>query len=137
MDFRNVLDRIIVSRTFTIHQLKNLVTRGLPEVVQKYRAGVVVIPGLLDLFEDPNIKQREVNRVIPRIMKSLEDTSNELLVITSVQEGRYARLIVDKSTKRIILSNVKFGVVGAELYNEGTRANIILSERELKLIHTK
>lgn len=137
MNFGNILNRIIVSRTFTIHQLKSLLSRELPRVIQKYQAGVIVIPGLLDLFDDPNIKQKEAKRVISRIMESLDDTSNKLLVITSVQEGKYAKLIVHNSTKRIILTNAKFGKLGAELYNDGRKANITLAERELKTVPRK
>jgi hypothetical protein len=57
MDFRKVLNRIIVTRTFTIHQLKSIIlSHELTNAIQKYQAGIVVIPGLLDLFDDPNIK---------------------------------------------------------------------------------
>jgi len=137
MNFENILNRIIVSRTFTIHQLKSLLSRELPRVIRQYQAGVIVIPGLLDLFDDPNIKQKEAKWVISRIMKSLDDASIKSLVITSVQEGKYAKLIVHNSSTRIILTNAKFGKLGAELYNDGRKANITLTERELKTVPRK
>jgi hypothetical protein len=142
MDFRKVLNRIIVTRTFTIHQLKSIILSGeLTKVIQKYQAGIVVIPGLLDLFDDPNIKQKEAKRVIGRIMKSLDDTSSKLLVVISVQESnKYTKLVTSSGAatkKQIIrLTNVKYGGrrLTGELYNQGDRKNISLTERDLKIV---
>jgi DNA-directed RNA polymerase subunit RPC12/RpoP len=139
MDFRKVLNRIIVTRTFTIHQLKSIILSGeLTNAIQKHQAGIVVIPGLLDLFDDPNIKQKEAKRVIGRIMKSLDATSSKFLVITSVQESnKYTKLVASGATKQIRLTNAKYGkrrTLTAELYNQGNRKNISLTEKELKLV---
>jgi hypothetical protein len=139
MDFRQVLNRIIVTRTFTIHQLKSTLSHELTKAIQKYQAGIVVIPGLLDLFDDPNIKQKEAKRVIGSIMKSLDATSSKLLVITSVQESnKYTKLIASGATKQIRLTNAKYGRrLRAELYNQGDRKNISLTEKELKIVPTR
>ena len=141
MDFRKALNRIIVTRTFTIHQLKSIILScELTKAIQKYQAGIVVIPGLLDLFDDPNIKQKEAKRVIGSIMKSLDATSSKLLVITSVQESnKYTKLIASSGAatkKQIIrLTNAKYRRrLTAELYNQGDRKNISLTEKELKLV---
>jgi hypothetical protein len=140
MDFRKVLNRIIVTRTFTIHQLKSIIlSHELTKAIQKYQAGIVVIPGLLDLFDDPNIKQKEAKRVIGRIMKSLDATSSKLLIITSVQESnKYTKLIASGATKQIRLISAKYGrTLTAELYNQGDRKNISLTEKELKIVPTR
>ncbi len=76
MDFRKVLDRIIVTRTFTIHQVKSIILSSeLTKTIQRHQARTVVIPGLLDLFDDTNINQKEASRIIGRIVKSLDITS--------------------------------------------------------------
>jgi Rad51 len=147
MDFKNVLDRIIVTRTFTIHQLKSiLLSDELTKAIQKHQAGIVAIPGLLDLFDDPNIKQEEAKRIIGRIMKSLDDTSSKLLVIVSVQENnKYTKLVSASRTssttiKQIIrLTNTKGGRrLNAELYNDKQidrkKKNISLTGKELKIV---
>jgi hypothetical protein len=140
MDFRKVLNRIIVTRTFTIHQLKSIILSGeLTKAIQKHQAGIVVIPGLLDLFDDPNIKQKEAKRVIGRIMKSLDATSSKFLVITSVQESnKYTKLIASGATKQIRLTKLKYGRrLTVELYNRGDRKNISLTEKELKIVQKR
>jgi predicted RNA-binding Zn-ribbon protein involved in translation (DUF1610 family) len=144
MDFRKVLDRIVVTRTFTIHQLKDIILSGeLTKAIQKHQAGIVVIPGLLDLFDDPNIKQKEAKRVIERIMKSLDVTSSKLLAIISIQESnKYAKLVfaprATTTIKQIIrLTDVKYGRLAAELCNnnQGDRKrSISLTEKELKIV---
>jgi hypothetical protein len=59
MNLRNTLDRIVVSRTFTIYQLKSLLQRELSKLIENYQADIVLVPGLLDLFDDPNIKKKQ------------------------------------------------------------------------------
>jgi hypothetical protein len=149
MDFRKVLNRIIVTRTFTIHQLKSIILSGeLTKAIQKHQAGIVVIPGLLDLFDDPNIKQKEAKRVIGRIMKSLDATSSKLLVIISMQENnKYTKLVsasrAATTIKQIIrLTDAKYGRLNTELYNSNNSGNrkeksISLTEKELKIVQRR
>lgn len=136
LDLRKALDRIIVSRTFTIHQLKNIL-RELPKVVSKYQARVVIVLGLLDLFEDPNIKKREAKRVIERIMKSLGELSNRLLVITSLQASGYGSMIVPKFEKRIMLTSADRRKVNVEIHNESKNSDVTITERDLNIVRKK
>ncbi len=135
ISFRNVLGRIVVSRTFTIYQLKSLLSKELSEAIQKYQASVVLIPGILDLFDDPNIKQTEAKKIISRIVKSLQEISKKSLIITSLQESKYSKFFLQNNTRRIILNDSKFGRISAELYDENRKARVSLSARELKLVH--
>jgi len=136
MDIQGNLERIVVSRTFTIHQLKSLLSRELPKVIQQYQARIVIIPGLLDLFEDPNIKKKEAKLVIGRIMKSLESISGKVLVITSLQPGKYADLVATEFDKRISLDRERQKIQAA-LYDQGRRRQLVLTERELRTISYK
>jgi hypothetical protein len=106
-------------------------------VIQGYQARIVVIPGLLDTFDDPNIKKKEARKVISRIMKSINETSGILLVVTSVQDSKYASLIFPNFRKRIILTSAKYNILNAELYNEGRKASVMLSEKELRLVNRR
>ena len=128
-----------------MHQLKSIIlSRELTKAIQKHQSGIVVIPGLLDLFDDPNIRQKEAKRIIGRIMKSLDTISSSLLVIASVQESnRYIELIttaaraVSAATKQIRLTNAKHGrlLTVVELKNnQGDRKSISLSQKELKIV---
>ncbi|HEX9677703.1 hypothetical protein [Nitrososphaera sp.] len=136
LNIRKALDRIIVSRTFTIYQLRSLL-RELPKVAQRYQARAVVIPGLLDLFDDPNIKRKEAERVVGRISKSIAEISNRLLVITSLQDGKYTGLVTPSFRQRIEMRKARYGRVSAELYNQRERNHVSLTEDELKSIPEK
>src|SRR5919202_2356963 len=128
-----------------MHQLKSIIlSRELTKAIQKHQSGIVVIPGLLDLFDDPNIRQKEAKRIIGRIMKSLDTISDSLLVIASVQESnRYIELITTAKAaasapiKQIRLTNAKHGrlLTVIELKNnQGDRKSISLSQKELKIV---
>ena len=134
MHLTSTLDRIIVSRTFTIYQLKSLLLRELPKVIQQYRPSVVIVPGLLDLFDDPNIKKKEAKRVIERVMKLINAISDRLLVITSISDIKYASLVMPSFDKRVMLSKTMRNRVNADLYNDGRKANVVLTEKELALV---
>jgi hypothetical protein len=134
LDLCNALDRIIVSRTFTIHQLKSIL-RELPKVVPKYQARVVIVFGLLDLFKDPNIKKREAKRVVERIMKTIGEISCRMLVIVSLQPSDYTRMIMPKFEKRIALSRADRRKVTVEIYDASRTNDITLTERELRLVN--
>ena len=134
LDLHSTLDRIIVSRTFTIHQLKSLIQRDLPKAVQRYQARAVIVPGLLELFDDPNIKKKEAKRVIERVTKTLNDISGKLLVIASLQKGHYDDLILPHFDKRITLSGAGRGKFTADVYSEKSNAIVSLTEKELKII---
>jgi hypothetical protein len=130
----HTLDRLIVSRAFTIYQLKSLLSRELPKVIEKYRPNVIVVPGLLDLFEDPNIKKAEAKRVIERILKLISETANKVLVIATINESKFANFVLPSFEKRILLTSDTNSKINAKLYSRGRKANVTLTERELKLV---
>lgn len=132
MNIDNTLDRIIVNRPFTIHQLKRLIAVQVPKDIQQYQLKVVIMLGLLDLFDDdPNIKKKEAKRVIERIIKSIQSLSERVLIITSIQEGKYANLVVPNFEKCISLNKTRNNRL---LVTLNKKASVTLTERELKII---
>ena len=89
MSKKNVAERILVVRAFTVHQVRRLISVELPEIVQKYQVRSVIVPGLLNVFddEDPNMKKRDVKKEVSRIMEAINELSARVLVVTSVQQG--------------------------------------------------
>jgi hypothetical protein len=136
LDLESTLNRIIVSRTFTIYQLKSLLQRELPKVIEKYRPSVVIVPGLLDLFDDPNIKKKEAKAVIMRIIYALKKISDRRLVIASLSENKYSDIVTQEFGKRITLKHASRNTISADIYN-GKHNKVTLSERELKLVNRR
>lgn len=137
LDLKTTLDRIIVSRTFTIYQLKSLLSRELPKVIEKYRPGVLIVPGLLDMFADPNIKKKEAKLIIARIMKSIKHISDKLFVITSLHETKYSELVLPSFERRITASSANRNRLDLEIYNGKKRVNLMLSEKELTIVRKR
>jgi DNA-directed RNA polymerase subunit RPC12/RpoP len=143
MSKEDVAKRILVVRAFTVHQVRQLLSVELPEIFQKYRVRSVIVPGLLNAFdEDPNMRMKYAKREIAKITKAINELSARVLVITSVQQGeggRHSEPVLCTFKKRIHLvqqkeGGGKHGNLRAELYNQGDSKIVNLTERELKII---
>ncbi len=135
MKKESAAERILVIRAFTIPQVLRLLSTEIPSVIRKYQIKSVIIPGLLNsLDEEPTMKAREARKIIGKIMKIVHEISSRILVMTSIQEGKYSQSILPDFKKRIDLFTPKQGRMAAELYNQGNRKTISLTEHELKMV---
>jgi DNA-directed RNA polymerase subunit RPC12/RpoP len=138
MSKENVAERILVIRAFTVHQVRRLLSVELPKIVQKYQVRSVIVPGLLNAFdEDPTMRMKDVNKEIAKIMKAINELSTRVLVVTSLQEGKYDDLVLPEFKKCISLGQEKHARFAAELYNQGNRKTISLTDREMLIVHKK
>jgi hypothetical protein len=141
MSKKNTAERILVVRAFTVHQVRRLISLELPEIVQKYQIRSLIVPGLLDVFdEDPNMRMKDVKKEISRIMEGINELSARVLVVTSVQQGgsRRSESVLRAFKKRInLLRKDKYSTLKAEIYNQGDSKVVNLTERELKIISKK
>ena len=130
-----VANRILVIRAFTVPQVWRLLSKELPVIVQKYQINCITIPGLLNTIdEEPSMRAKEAKRRISKIMKEVDELARSVLVITSIQEGKYTKWVLPDFKKRINLTNTKDGRIAAELYNQGNRKTISLTRREMEVI---
>jgi DNA-directed RNA polymerase subunit RPC12/RpoP len=141
MSKENVAERIFVIRAFTVHQVRRLLSVELPKFVQKYQIRSVIVPGLLDAFdEDPNMRMKDVKKEILKITQAISELSTNVLVVTSVEQGgSHLEPVLCTFKKRINLvqEEEKHGTLKAEIYNRGDRKFVNLTERELKIIPKK
>ncbi|MFL6525543.1 MAG: hypothetical protein ACJ70Q_05305 [Nitrososphaera sp.] len=142
MSKKNVAERILVVRAFTVHQVRRLISVELPEIVKKYQIRSVIVPGLLNAFdEDPNMRMKDVEKETLRIMEAINELSTRVLVVTSVQQGGSNKheSILQAFKKRIslLLQKEKYRILKAEIYNQGNSKVVNLTERELKIISKK
>jgi hypothetical protein len=87
LDQQKTLDRIIVSRPFTIHQLACLIIYEVALVLQRTDAQLVVISDLLRMFvQDPQIDPDEARWLVKEIARSLRKLSSQVLVVVSLHE---------------------------------------------------
>ena len=87
LDQQKTLDRIFVSRPFTIHQLARLIIYEVALVLQRTDARLVVISDLLRMFvQDPQIDPDEARWLVKEIARSLRRLSSQVLVVVSLHE---------------------------------------------------
>lgn len=134
MNKEKTADRILVIRAFTVPQVLRLLSKELPMIIGKYQINCVIIPGLLNTIdEEPNMRVKEAKKRIGKIMKTVEELSRRVLVVTSIQEGKYTKWVLPEFSKRIDLVRERHAL-NATLYNQGQSKTIRLTECELKII---
>jgi hypothetical protein len=79
-----LLDRIHVSRTFTVHQLEALITERLSDALKTYTSRVLVASGFLNNLYDEDVELREVWRIFREAtahLRALADSGALVLVV--------------------------------------------------------
>ena len=79
-----LLDRIHVSRTFTVHQLEALITERLSDALTTYASRVLVASGFLDNLYDEDVELQEAWRVFRKAtahLRALADGGSLVLVV--------------------------------------------------------
>lgn len=87
LNINNTLNRIIVSRVFTIYQLTDFIVDEMPSLIQKHNINLVAIPDLLQMFfQDASLDIREAEYLLKAIEGVLRKISltNDILLLSSV-----------------------------------------------------
>jgi hypothetical protein len=141
MSKESVAERILVVRAFTVHQVRRLISVELPEFVHKYHIRSVIVPGLLNVFDDEeaNARMKDIRKDISRVTEAINELSAKVLVVTSIQQGgRHSEPVLRAFKKRInLLQKENHGTLKAEIYNQGDSKVVNLIERDLKIISKK
>ncbi len=86
LDTRQVLQRVVVTRVFTVYQLVYLIVYNLPKMIHKFNAKLILIPDLFDMFIQDQIDIMEAKSLIKEIVDAILILSrkNNVLFITSI-----------------------------------------------------
>ena len=81
-----ILQRVVVTRVFTLYQLVHLIVYNLPKMIHKFNAKFILIPNLFDMFDQDQIDIKEAEFLIKEIMDAIFKLSrkNNVLFITSI-----------------------------------------------------
>jgi DNA-directed RNA polymerase subunit RPC12/RpoP len=71
LDIKETLQRIVVSRAFTVHQLTNLIINELPNIIRQLDTCLIIVPDLLHMFTHPNIDRKEAKHLIKEIVSTI------------------------------------------------------------------
>jgi len=78
---RQVLQRILISRAFTAHQMTSIILDKLEETVKKYNAKLVIISDFEGLYLDKDIPPEESREVFSQVTAYLSKFAEEKRVI--------------------------------------------------------
>lgn len=83
---KDVLERIYVSRAFTLYQLLSLVYEWLPRAIEEYDARLVVVSSILESFTDLDISREELLMSFCRLSRFLSNLAlkKEAVVLVTV-----------------------------------------------------
>lgn len=86
LNTKQVLQRVVVTRVFTLYQLVHLIVYKLPNMIHKFNAKLILIPDLFDMFIQDEIDIKEAKSLIKEIMDAILISSrkNNILFITSI-----------------------------------------------------
>jgi hypothetical protein len=86
MNPRDALERIYLSRAFTVYQLSSLIYEWLPRAIEEYDAKLVIISALFELFTDPDIPRKEILPLFHYISKLLSKLAlkEETVILVAV-----------------------------------------------------
>jgi RecA/RadA recombinase len=95
LDTEKVLERLHISRAFTHHQLACLITDKLPPAIKKFRAKLVVVSDITQLYCDPDIQgddKEDALRIFAKNAKTLASLARQqnCLIIATNLESRSA-----------------------------------------------
>lgn len=144
LDSDNILDRIVVSRPFTIHQLARLMVDGLQSAIRRFGARLVIISDMLHMFtQDPRLDPDEARWLLKEIAWTLRKLSAQTLILVSVTRnlpqyaGDFLSLVgsgidIDADTNTTASSSHMEMRVSNHRFR--TNRTIMLPERDLQLI---
>ena len=71
MDPHTLLSRIRISRAVTIHQFHTLVVSRIEEESKRFQASLILLSGILPLFSDGAVSERESSGLLRSVMTTL------------------------------------------------------------------
>jgi len=89
LDRNRALERILVSRAFTCHQLTSLITQMLPEAVHERGAKLIVASDMIELYRDPDVRYSQSLDLFKTMFNSLATTAKlerAIVLATSLDE---------------------------------------------------
>ena len=92
LDPENVLERLHISRAFTHHQLTSIVTDKLPSALEEFKAKLVVVSDITQLYCDPDVRDDDKDdslRIFGKTVRTLRMLARQhqcLIIATNLEQ---------------------------------------------------
>jgi len=111
LDIKETLQRIVVSRAFTVYQLTNLIIKELPNIIRQLDTCLIIVPDLLNMFtHDPNIDLKEAKYLIQEIVSAIRKIATRTRCAVSWnynhESSSYMKILLPKFDKCIEVTSL-------------------------------
>ncbi|MEM3079880.1 MAG: hypothetical protein QXF21_06160 [Thermoproteota archaeon] len=97
LDAETVLEKMLVSRAFTYHQMTSLVARRLPETIRNYGSKMVVALDMAQLYLTGEGSSSEVKALFNQALSSLSTlTEKEHVAVIVTHSQASSRMLIDQ-----------------------------------------
>jgi hypothetical protein len=93
LDPRQTLERIYISRAFTVYQMATLILERLKKIIKQYNAKLTIISDIAGFFLDKDVAEEESRRVYSQLTAYLQNFAkeNQLIIIATYPPHRETR----------------------------------------------
>jgi hypothetical protein len=110
LDTEKVLERFHISRAFTHHQLACIIIDKLPHAIREFRAKLVVVSDITQLYCDPDVRdddKEDALRIFAKTARTLRmfARQHQCLIIATNLESRSAQM--DRTLMRASHASVR------------------------------
>lgn len=98
MDVNSVLERIMITRSFTAHQLADTIICKLSKLIQKYKSNIVIITDLFATDEQLPLSERKW--LLTHMIKSINSISGSIIAAV------FSHVVID-GFRKVIGSNIQ------------------------------
>jgi hypothetical protein len=138
LNIKKILQRIIISRAFTVYQLADLIINELHKVIKQFDTRLVIISDLLDMFtHDPSVDRKEGIYLIKEIVSAIRKISmsssspRQILGVISWDndhQSSYNDILLSKLDKHIEITDC--------ITSRSKRLSSLLSQSSVKVKFT-
>ncbi len=135
---REILNKIIISRAFTCHQLASLIEET-ENIVNTFPTNFIAIADILHLFTDPeaDVDNYEIEMILPEMLKCIRDlTRNDAIaMVTSDTKNEWLNRMVESYSDIVLTVTNDKELINIELNKHPSRQNtsIEFNKNELTL----
>jgi hypothetical protein len=135
-DSRKALRRVTNCRVFTMYQLASLLLDDITEMAENHGSKLIVVANLLGMFNEPEIGQNEVSRLLDAIHTGIIEAKKKLVVIATLgSPNKYDGVVSSWSDTLVNLSPSRGRRMQAELLRHPTKKSEISEFTMSQLFH--
>jgi hypothetical protein len=134
LDQREVLENIVISRSFTVYQLSTLIQELLEPLIQKRAPRTLIIGMLPALYLDPEISPREAQTLLTQDIKKIQELTTKYSLITVLTNLDVMPLTPSKGIGKTLYNSVN-EVVRIKQFEQYTSLELLKQEKHVTILH--